>query len=438
VLEQEPGSEPEPHIIPHTDHHLSRGQFSDASRFVVDRLADQGYPAYIVGGGVRDLLIGIPPKDFDVATRARPEQVRRLFRRSRIIGRRFRLVHIYFGSEIVEVATFRSGTPPAGNARANLELSAAGRLLRDNVYGTEQQDAVRRDFTINALYFDSANETIRDWVGGYEDIRSRVIRLIGEPENRYREDPVRMLRAIRFEAKTGFRIDPETAAPLGRLAQLLTTVPPARLFDEITKIFLLGQAETSFQGLLEHRLLKPLFPWTEEMLASEKTEEVRALIAHVLAETDARIRMGEAPSLVMLITVFLWTATRQYVEWHEKEGMETLAAMHRALAILMREQQKHVAIPRRILEQVEALIVNQVRFERGVSVPSAARLLIHPDFWPSLDFLRLRAESGDAPRALWADWQAFSESSPVLEPDSGEPHPARRSHRPRRRPSRAR
>ncbi|MHB1543500.1 MAG: polynucleotide adenylyltransferase PcnB [Gammaproteobacteria bacterium] len=437
MLEQEPGSEPEPHIIPVTDHHLSRGQFSDASRFVVDRLADQGYPAYIVGGGVRDLLIGIPPKDFDVATCARPEQVRRLFRRSRIIGRRFRLVHIYFGSEIVEVATFRSGTPTAGHAHANLELSAAGRLLRDNVYGTEQQDAVRRDFTINALYFDPQSETIRDWVGGYADIRGRVIRLIGVPENRYREDPVRMLRAVRFEAKTGFCIDSETSEPMRHLAPLLATVPPARLFDEITKIFLLGQAQNSFQGLLEHRLLKPLFPWTQEMLVSEKAETVRALIAHALAEADTHIRMGRAPSLVTLVTAFLWAATRQYVEWHEKEGMETLAAMHRALATLMREQQKHVAIPRRILEQVESLIVNQVRLERGVSVPSAARLLTHPDFKASLDFLRLRVESGEAPHTLWTDWQVFSESSPTVEAGDGDPQPSRRPRRPRRRPPRA-
>ncbi len=434
MLEQEPVSEPEPHIIPVTDHHLSRGQFSDASRFVVDRLADQGYPAYIVGGGVRDLLIGIPPKDFDVATRARPEEVRRLFRRSRIIGRRFRLVHIYFGSEIVEVATFRSGTPPEGHNRRNLELSAAGRLLRDNLYGTEQQDAVRRDFTVNALYFDPRNETIRDWVGGYEDVQNRVIRLIGEPGDRYREDPVRMLRAIRFEVKTGFAIDPGTAKPIRELAKLLATVPPARLFDEMTKIFLFGHAREGFERLVEHHLLKPLFPWTQEMLVSDQADSVEALITRTLAETDAGIQMGAGASLVLPVTVLLWAATRQYVDWHEKEGMDTLAAMHRALAILLREQQKHVAIPRRILDQVESLIVNQVRLERGVSVPTAARLLGHPDFAASLDFLRLRVESGEAPRALWEDWKAFSESSPApdAEHEAAAPSPRPRRRRPRR------
>ncbi len=433
MLEQEPGSRPEPLVIPSVDHRLSREQFSEASRFVVERLADQGYPAYIVGGGVRDLLIGVSPKDFDVATVARPDQVRRLFRRSRIIGRRFRLVHIYFGSEIVEVATFRSGTLPSGHAPANLELSAAGRLLRDNVYGTEQQDALRRDFTMNALYFDPVSETIRDWVGGYEDIRARMIRLIGDPENRYREDPVRMLRAIRFEARTGFSLEAETAAPIRRLAALLATVPSARLFDEITKLFLLGQAQNSFRGLLEMQLLKPLFPWTQEMLVSDTGGAVRSLIEQALLETDTMIRTGHPPSLVPLITAFLWAATRQYVEWHEKEGMETLTAMHRALAILMREQQKHVAIPRRILDQVEALILNQIRLERGTAVASATRLLRHPDFRPSLDFLRLRVESGEAPDALWSDWQAFSESHPIEEPLPGETRPARRRRRPRSR-----
>ena len=250
---------PMPRVLTRDEHPVSRRQFSEASLKVLYRLHNAGYEAYLVGGCLRDSLLGIDPKDFDVATDATPEQVKQLFRNSRIIGRRFRIVHVRFGREVIEVTTFR-GKPRDDHGDHLASQSDDGLLLRDNVWGNIEEDALRRDFTVNALYYNIADFTLHDFAGGVDDIASRTLRLIGDPETRYREDPVRMLRAIRFAAKLDFDIAPDTEAPIAEMAPLLLQIPPARLFDEILKLFLSGEGLATFRLLRDYGLFAMLFP----------------------------------------------------------------------------------------------------------------------------------------------------------------------------------
>lgn len=266
---------PQLQVIPREVHGLSRRQMSQNALRVMYRLREGGFGAYLVGGAVRDLLIGGHPKDFDVATDATPEQVKALFRNCRLIGRRFRLAHVVYGREIIEVATFRAN---GGDDDGDRETDGGGRLLRDNVYGTIEEDAVRRDFTANALYYAIEDFSVRDYVGGYADVQARVLRLIGEPEARYREDPVRMLRAARLAAKLGFTIDPATAAPIPRLAPLLAEAAPARLFEETLKLFLAGHAVASFEWLERLGLLPALLPETAQALAANTSGALRRML----------------------------------------------------------------------------------------------------------------------------------------------------------------
>src|SRR5688500_17723587 len=273
----EPHSQPEhqPRIVPREAHCISRRDISPNALRVLYKLREGGFDAFLVGGAVRDLLIGGHPKDFDVATSATPEQVKSLFRNCRLIGRRFRLAHVIFGREIIEVATFRANVHDGSGDR---ETQEEGRLLRDNVYGTVEDDAIRRDFTANALYYAIEDFSVRDYVGGYEDVQARVLRLIGDPEARYREDPVRMLRAVRLAAKLDFSIDPASAEPIPRLATLLSGAAPARLFDECLKMFLSGHAEKSFLGLERNGLLPALFPETAKALATNSSGALRSTV----------------------------------------------------------------------------------------------------------------------------------------------------------------
>ncbi len=306
-----------PSIVARPDHNISRANISRNALKVLYRLREGGFQAFLVGGSVRDLLLGVTPKDFDIATDAHPEQVAELFRNCRLIGRRFRLAHVRFGREIIEVATFRAGGDEAHDDRVQDD---AGRILRDNVYGSIDEDVWRRDFTSNALYYNIADFSIWDFTGGFQDVHDRVLRLIGDPETRYREDPVRMLRAIRFAAKLGFSIAPDSAAPIARLAPLLAEVPPARLFDEMLKLFQGGHGLRVYELLVQYGLFGQLFPHTHASLSGPHGDALEKLLRLALANTDARVAEDKPVTPTFLLAVLLWGPIRERAALLLEEG----------------------------------------------------------------------------------------------------------------------
>ena len=349
------------------------------------RLRDAGFQAYLVGGAVRDLLVGGHPKDFDVATDATPEQVRQQFRNCRLIGRRFRLAHVVFGREIIEVATFRANSDDGSGDR---EMDN-GRLVRDNVYGTVEDDAVRRDFTANALYYAIDDFSVRDYVGGFEDVMARRLKLIGDPELRYREDPVRMLRAVRLAAKLGFEIDPDTAAPIAPLAPLLAEAAPARLFEEILKLFLSGHGVASFEGLERFGLLKVMFPETAAALASNRSGALRRMVLAGLAGTDQRVANEEPVSPAFLFALLLWPAYCRALMGLQAQGVHAEEAQRRAADRVTLHQLNTVALPRRFSLPMQEIWLLQTRFGNRQR-KRVTRLLSHPRFRAAFDFLVLR------------------------------------------------
>ena len=394
-------------IIPRARHSISRKSISPGALRVLYRLHEAGYRAFLVGGAVRDLLLGGHPKDFDVATNATPEQVRALFRNCRLIGRRFRLAHVVFGREIVEVATFRGSSDDGSGDRHLVD----GRLVRDNVYGSLEEDAVRRDFTVNALYYDIADFSVRDSVGGMEDLEHRVMRLIGEPELRYREDPVRMLRAARLAAKLGFDIAPETAAPFAQLGPLLAEAPPARLFDESLKLFLGGYGAASFRALERYGLLQHVFPATARVLRAQVADSpFRRLLEQTLASTDARVREDKPVTPAFLFAVLLWGEVRDHAHGWIAQGMDMSDAWARAAAHVVGEQCQRVAIPRRFTFTMEEIWSLQPRFEQ-IQRKRVFRLLAQPRFRAAFDFLLLRADESPAIREL-GQWWAHAQQLP--------------------------
>ena len=520
---------PDPRIIPRSDHSISRAHVSPNALRVLYRLRDAGFKAFLVGGCVRDLLIGIEPKDFDVATDALPEQVRKLFRNCRLVGRRFRLAHVFFGREIIEVATFRAATAPSpgeeplaetsdddedtltegaeladeealgallGDAEAGEEtepegsdtaiddddepdgddmgnppheiIPAAlpageshaahtglasfgearemphraihlerhapsprgdasgpgldvdpnadrmfdntGRILRDNVYGTIDEDVWRRDLTANALYYNIADFSLWDYVGGFEDIAARRLKLIGDPETRFREDPVRMLRVARFEAKLGFTIDPATAEPLGRLRSLLAGVPPARLFDETLKLFLTGHGARSFAVLRQRGLLGALLPSVDEYLARHPHSVVEKLLVRGLENTDARVQADKPVTPTFLFALLLYGPIATIIESKPPEKWHELTTILAACDQAAREVQRHVTLPRRFSLGMREMFALQPRLEypRG---RRALRALEHPRFRAAYDLLLLRAEHGLASAEMAAWWTRAQESS---------------------------
>ncbi len=418
---------PQPRIIPRPEHNISRANISENALKVLYRLRKSGYQAYLVGGGVRDLLLGREPKDFDVATDATPEQVKAVFRNCRLIGRRFRLAHVRFGREIIEVATFRSAS--FGKA----EQSANGMVLEDNQYGTIEEDALRRDFTVNALYYNIANFSVVDYSTGMEDLRAGRLRLLGDPETRYREDPVRMLRAVRFAAKLGFTIEPETEAPIPGLAHLLAEVPPARLFEEVLKLFFGGYAVATFEKLRHYDLFAQLFPQTEEALSHEEHEFPLTLVLKGLENTDRRLAEGKPVTPAFLFAVLLWEPVRRMAERLEREeGLAAFPAIQQAAGWVISRQVQRVAIPRRFTTPMREIWSLQPRFHntRG---KRPARLLAHPRFRAAYDFLLLRAESGEADPELAAWWTRYQEQQ-GLDPRGGNKPAAGRRRRPRKRP----
>jgi poly(A) polymerase len=525
---------PAPRIIPRPEHNVSRSGISPNALRVLHRLREGGFQAFLVGGCVRDLLIGMEPKDFDVATDALPEDVKKLFRNCRLIGRRFRLAHVFFGRETIEVATFRAATAPSqgeepladadpedgeaaeldspADIEAELEaslgddeeedgddgeeeagsvpaeepppppmptlaaresesapstsrrdprrgrdrdrsrdddegdterlLDSMGRILRDNVYGTIDDDVWRRDFTANALYYNIADFSLWDYVGGFEDIKARRLRLIGDPETRYREDPVRMLRAARFEAKLGFEIEPQTAEPLERLRGLLAHVPPARLFDEALKLFLSGHGTQSLAVLRKHGLFSALLPATAAYLDKHPGGVVEKLLIQGLKNTDQRAQAGKPLTPTFLFALLLYGPIAREIEstpperWHELHTI--LDACDRAI----REAQRHMSIPRRFSLGVREMFALQPRLEHPRGRRSL-RVLEHPRFRAAYDMLLLRAEHGLAPREIADWWTRIQEVSgdergrmaDALAPQGGPPRTggARRGPRRRRR-----
>ncbi|HWZ64690.1 MAG TPA: polynucleotide adenylyltransferase PcnB [Steroidobacteraceae bacterium] len=416
-------------IIPRSDHSISRSHISPNALRVLYRLREGGFSAFLVGGCVRDLLLGLTPKDFDVATDALPEEVKRLFRNCRLVGRRFRLAHVFFGRETIEVATFRATSAPSQGdeplpdtdpedgeapeldddttARA---FDASGRILRDNVYGTIDEDVWRRDFTANALYYNIADFSVWDYVGGVEDIAARRLRLIGDPETRYREDPVRMLRAARFEAKLGFHLDPDTERPIVSLRELLSAVPPARLFDETLKLFLTGHGARSFEVLRRRGLLAALLPTVDCWFVSHPGSLVEQLVLKGLSNTDARVIDDKPVTPTFLFALLLYGPVASLIEAAPAERWHELATILEACDRALREAQTHLAIPKRFALGVREMIALQPRLEhpRG---RRALRVLEHPRFRAAYDLLLLRAEFGLAPPDMAAWWTKLQEVS---------------------------
>ncbi|MEB2336265.1 MAG: polynucleotide adenylyltransferase PcnB [Burkholderiales bacterium] len=372
---------------------------SDAAMRTCRTLQQAGFKAWVVGGGVRDLMLGLKPKDFDVATDATPEQVRGLFRRSRIIGRRFQIVHVMFGRETIEVSTFRAIQDEA-------ETDEHGRVLRDNVWGTQAEDAARRDFTINALYYDPVADTILDYHDGVRDLERKTLRMIGDPAARFREDPVRMLRVARFTGKLGFTIEPRTRKPIRELASLVHNVPAARLFDEMLKLLLSGHAMACLQELRREGLHHGLLPMLDLIL--EQPDDERFVTA-ALDATDARVRAGKTTSPGFLFAALLWQQVR--VRWQAgvARGEHSIPALGAAIDSVLDEQAERIAIQRRFIADMREIWMTQARFERRIG-RSPHTLVAHPRFRAAWDFLLLRCQSGEAPAELADWWRAFAEA----------------------------
>jgi poly(A) polymerase len=423
-------------VIPREQHCISRKNISDSALKVMSRLRNKGYQAYLVGGAVRDLLLGGHPKDFDVATDATPEAVHGLFRNSRIIGRRFRIVHVRFGREIIEVTTFRghhdSEDAPNDRGANHSRQSASGRLLRDNVYGTLEEDAVRRDLTVNALYYDAGKFEVFDHVHGLQDLERRSICVIGDPAVRYREDPVRMLRVVRFAAKLDFKIDHDTARAIPVCAPLLGEIPAARLFDEFLKLFLAGYAAATLEKLLRHDLLRYLFPETNEHLHREATS--LALVRAAMRNTDERIAQDKPVTPAFLLAALLWPVAQRHAQHLQHRGDPPMVAMHSAGQQTIAEATHHISIPRRFSQPMREIWEFQQRLEKRQG-RKAAELVEHRRFRAAYDFLLLREEAGEETGGLGAWWTEFQELSMDQRLEQAPPsrdRPRRRRNRGRR------
>lgn len=429
-------SHSEPNIVPRSAHPVSRASISQNALKVLYRLKESGYQAHLVGGGVRDLLLGREPKDFDIATDAHPEDVRRLFRNCRLIGRRFRLAHVVYGSEIIEVATFRA-MQEADREDDGHHVDDEGRIVRDNVYGTIEEDALRRDFTVNALYYNIADFSIIDYAGGMADIEAGVLRLMGEPEVRYREDPVRMLRAVRFATKLGFRIEADTEAPIQKLAPLLDDIPPARLFEEVLKLFLGGSALANFEMLRHYYLFGRLFPLTEEALAHEEHEFPITFINRGMANTDERIEAGKPVTPAFLLAVLLWEPVRRRAAALEAQGQHQAQALQHAGSQIIEEQARVMALPRRFTLPMREMWMLQLRLQQQGGRRSQ-RVLEHPRFRAAYDFLLLRGEAGEVGQDVCDWWTEYQQLQPEARAEAEprkRPRRRRRGGRARRKPA---
>lgn len=419
---------PEPVTIERAEHGIQPRQISANALKVIERLQGAGFQAYLVGGCIRDLLLGAQPKDFDVATSATPEEIRQLFRNARLIGRRFRLAHVRFGREIIEVATFRGAGD--GEDDEDDRVVESGRVTRDNVFGSEAEDALRRDFTINALMYDPATETIRDHVDGYADVLARRLRLIGDPVTRYREDPVRLLRAVRFLVKLDLTMEPETAGPIVAMAPLLDGIPPARLFDEILKLFMAGHAWPTYQALVRQALWPELFPGLFADPASPPK-----LVENALKSTDKRVVEGLPVTPGFLFAAFLWQRVRAAAEALVDQGLPPVDALAAAGEEAIVAQARKVALHRRFSTIAKEIWCMQPRFHKRRG-QRALRLINERRFRAAYDFLLLRVDEEPELAELaqwWTDVQIVDSEDQVKMAQTATPGGGKRRRRPRRR-----
>ncbi len=432
----------QPAIIPRPQHNVSRSNMSKNAQKVLYRLHNHGYQAFLVGGGVRDLLLGHEPKDFDIATDASPEQVKDLFRNCRLIGRRFRLAHVHFGRDIIEVATFRAAHDEDAPNDSRAVHEDSGRILRDNIYGEIGDDVWRRDFTANALYYNIADYSIWDYVDGVDDIRNGVMRLIGDPETRFREDPVRMLRAVRFAAKLGFTVHKDTENAMVELGALLDNVPAARLFDESLKLFLGGFAHQCFELLQHYDLFRHLLPATAAELESPDGAMFRRMVSAGLENTDRRVADDKPVTPMFLFAVFLWGPIRTQAEAiREAEGGSEAHCLRLASDEVIRGQQATISVPRRFTMPVRDIICMQPAFQRRGR--PARKLLNHPRFRAAYDLMLLREAAGEVDGETakwWTDIQTMdgdAQQAALAKGDDGK-RPRRRRRRRSRRGGRGR
>ncbi|MDE1890919.1 MAG: polynucleotide adenylyltransferase PcnB [Betaproteobacteria bacterium] len=392
-------------VIGPSKHHIDKNHISHCALGVIKQLQEAGFQAYIVGGAVRDLLLGKTPKDFDVATNATPEQVKRIIRRSRIIGRRFQIIHVQCGQEIVEVSTFRA---KSGKESLHQQVDEHGRLTRDNVFGTLEEDAERRDFTINALFYDPQKNEVLDYFDGVKHLKQKHITMIGEPIQRYREDPVRMLRAARFCAKLGFTLDNACKEPISTLNELLLNVPESRLFDELLKILLSGHAVNSLEQLRQLNLGSYLIPSLDNTLSDKQGA---LFIQQALLNTDQRIEkeLGVSPSFLM--ATLLWPSLNLRWQQYLNKGEKTLPALFTAIHEVLVEQDEVLMIPKRFEGTMKEIWGLQPRFEQR-SGQRPFKLLQHPRFRAGYDFLILRAQVGEIDPAIGQWWTEFQHAKP--------------------------
>ena len=424
---------PQVRIYSRPEHNISRAQISESALKVLYKLQKEGYSAYLVGGCVRDLLLGREPKDFDVVTNADPEQVRKVFRNCRLIGRRFRLAHVHFGREVIEVATFRGAGEEQNDKQV---LNKEGRLLRDNVYGTIEEDVWRRDFTVNALYYNIKDFSVVDFVGGMADHKAAELKLIGDPDTRFREDPVRMLRAVRFAVKLGFKLHPECEKSMHKVAELLSSIPSARLYDETLKLFMSGYALQTFEMLRHYGLFQVLFPATESCLSIEENGFPRLLLIKALGNSDNRMAEGKTVTAYFLFAAFLWEPVQMRAKEKMAKGLIEFMAYQEAANEVIAMQVKSTALPRHITLAMREVWSLQPKFNACVgSKPS--RLITHPRFRAGYDFLLLRAETGGADPELaqwWSKYQAANENEQrkmTQPPRKGQASKSRRRRPPR-------
>jgi len=429
-----------PHKLSADQHGLKPADLTKGAQEVVTTLVKNGFEAFVVGGCVRDLMLGLHPKDFDVATDATPEEAKQLFRRSRIVGRRFRIVHVMIGRETIEVTTFRANHSDGDKRSAR--QSEQGMLLRDNVFGDISEDAMRRDFTVNALYYSPEDNTVYDYANGVRDIANRSLVMIGDPATRYREDPVRMLRAARFAAKLGFSMAPDTAKAITPLAHLLGEVAPARLFDEVLKLFLSGQALATFNQLHEHGLMAQLFPEAMACVAEDQSDFSIKFIEQALTNTDKRIRNNQRVTPAFLLAAILWPAVDKARLGYAARGEHPAMAMQKAGGLVISHQISRIAIPRRFSQPMREIWELQMRLDNRHG-NRAAHLISLPRFRAAYDFVLLREQAGENLNGLGHWWTRYQEADEkgrlnlVESLGSEKKSSRRRKRRPRKKPGKS-